>query len=686
MRPGAAESLEQGAATTRDTEIAMNRHATSIAVALILVGAMPVPPVAFAQLATFVARQGDQLVEGDKPFRFISFNIPNLQLVEDNFAPGAETPWRWPNEFELIDALESVRQMGGTVVRTYVLSVRRETGDIGEHVYVRGPGDFNEDAFRALDLAIEIAGKKGVRLVIPLVDNWKWQGGRAEYAGFRGKRADDCWTDEQVIGDFETTIRFVLGRVNTRTGVAYKDDPAILAWETGNELDSPPAWTRRIAALIKSLDPNHLVVDGNSLHGVRQESLDDPNLDVITTHHYPGPSGTNYVPAIRAAREACRGKKPYFVGEFGFAPLAEIERTYDAVIAEGVTGALLWSLRFHHRDGGFYWHDEPAGGRLYKAYHWPGFDSGAAYEERQVLELTRRQAFEIRGLTAPPIEPPAPPALLPIEDVAAISWQGSAGAQDYVVERAIAPPPQPAREGIGEGFDEPLIDASAPVNPAADANPSPSPSLQGRGISQWHVVGEPIDDASVQYRPLFQDAWAEPGQSYYYRVIARNSGGASEPSNAIGPVAVAHRTLVDECVDAALAASTSVGVEPSRGQDRRRREDVHRLAVPAGGAVVYGVAESIKQWRAIVFRDDGSPRLTADYLSDGREWTPATFHQQSSGASAGDYDYLQQVIVMSTDAANGARFLRLTAQGDEKAGNAAPALELSRVEIRYGGY
>ena len=26
----------------------------------------------------FITRRGDQLIDGDKPFRFISFNIPNL--------------------------------------------------------------------------------------------------------------------------------------------------------------------------------------------------------------------------------------------------------------------------------------------------------------------------------------------------------------------------------------------------------------------------------------------------------------------------------------------------------------------------------------------------------------------------------------------------------------------------------
>ena len=50
------------------------------------------------------------------------------------------------------------------------------------------PGKFNEDAFRTLDQVLDVANRTGVRLIIPFVDNWSWWGGRAEYAGFRGKK------------------------------------------------------------------------------------------------------------------------------------------------------------------------------------------------------------------------------------------------------------------------------------------------------------------------------------------------------------------------------------------------------------------------------------------------------------------------------------------------------------------
>ncbi len=211
-------------------------------------------------LANFLTRRGDQIMDGERPFRFISFNIPNLLVIEDAYEFTRPNPWRWPDEFELEDALESVRQMGGQVARTYVVSVHREGSDMGDFVHVRGPGEFNEEGFRALDKMVEIARRKGIRVIIPLVDQHKWWGGIGEYAAFRGKPAEAFWTDRQIIDDFKATVRFLIERKNVYTGVAYRDEPAIFGWETGNELDSTPEWTRDIAAYIKaarSESPGH---------------------------------------------------------------------------------------------------------------------------------------------------------------------------------------------------------------------------------------------------------------------------------------------------------------------------------------------------------------------------------------------------------------------------------------------
>ena len=130
------------------------------------------------------------------------------------------------------------------------------------------------------------------------------------------------------------------------------------------------------------------------------------------------------------------GKKVHVVGEFGFIPLDGVEKVLDAVISNGLTGALVWSLRFHNRDGGFYWHTEGASSNAFKAYHYPGFATGLTYQESDLLKLMRAKAFAIRGLPIPALEAPAPPVLLPIQSAAEIAWQGSVGAASYDVERA----------------------------------------------------------------------------------------------------------------------------------------------------------------------------------------------------------------------------------------------------------
>src|SRR5262245_58932755 len=108
-----------------------------------------------AESQNFLTRRGDKIFDGDREFRFISFNIPNLIVIEDAYEFTKPNPWRWPDEFEIEDALESVRQMGGRVVRTYVLSVHREGSDMGNFVHVRRPGEFNEEGFRSLDKFVE---------------------------------------------------------------------------------------------------------------------------------------------------------------------------------------------------------------------------------------------------------------------------------------------------------------------------------------------------------------------------------------------------------------------------------------------------------------------------------------------------------------------------------------------------
>jgi mannan endo-1,4-beta-mannosidase len=586
----------------------------------------PTPLQAESTLGGFITARGDQLMEDGKPFRFISFNLPNLQLIEDNM-PFAETSaWRLPDEFEIRDGLTTVRQMGGTVARIYSLSVVRTNDDPGMPGYVLGPGKFNEEAFRELDLVLKIANEQGIRLIIPLVNNWKWQGGRAEYAGFRGKTKDDFWTDPQLIADFEKTILFVLTRTNTLTGVRYCDDKAILCWETGNELSCPPSWTHEIAHYIKSLDHNHLVMDAVSSALLHPELLDEPDVDIVTTHHYPGPRMKKTFSAlIRENWAMAKGRKSYIVGEFGFVSTVQMEDAMKAIMDTGMSGGLLWSLRFHDRDGGFYWHSEPDGGDLYKAFHWPGSAIGAPYDEINLMASVRRYAFAIRGLTPPPIPVPAPPRLLPITDNDAISWQGSVGAASYTVERA----------------------------PNADG--------------PWSVAGINIDESFAQYRPLFNDESAPEG-IWYYRVRAKNEAGFSEPSNVAGPVTVTHATLMDELADFSKVHARQGRIEITPRGCRKAKEDAYRAAGNAGDALIYMLPASIENFRVFTFFPHNVADLKFSVSEDGRTYRDIPAGKNEYFGGPGDYGYWKPVLYHAGNIGGDARFLKIELTGETQIG------------------
>ncbi len=577
----------------------------------------------------FVTRQGDRLMDGPKEYRFISFNIPNLHYVEDNLPFEETNPWRLPDEFEITDALTAIQQSGGRATRIYTLSVQApgDAPDIPRHVL--GPGQFNEEAFRALDKVLEVANRTGVRVIIPFVDNWIWWGGIREYAAFRGKKKEAFWTDPQIIADFKKTIEHVINRTNTYTGIKYKNDKAILAWETGNELQCPDEWTREIARYIKSLDENHLVIDGFFSSVLRDESIENPYIDIVTTHHYPS-NPREMFEQVKSNRAKSKGKKPYFVGEFGFVETDAVRTLLNNVIADGTSGALIWSLRYRSRDGGFYWHSEPFGGDRYKAYHWSGFASGQAYDERNLMALMREKAFEIQGQTPPQLPVPIAPVLLPIEDVAAISWQGSAGAQSYDIERA------------------------------------------ERKNGPWIEVGRNISDAAIPYRPLFNDTSVEIGKAYFYRVKAQNDAGVSKPSNIVGPVAVRYLTLVDEMRDFSLVARHK-DVTPETSKTRNAKEDMDRMKGDNGASLVYKLPDTIRSCVVYAFL----PKELADFRfqvsSDGQTWQTVDAERKDFFSGEGQYGYFKPVRYQA-DTGQG-RFIKIEFTGEA---------QISRIEIAYG--
>jgi hypothetical protein len=463
-----------------------------------------------------IVRRGDTLYEGARPFRFLGLAAPNLHQNEGQLLPDFSN--RFPDEFETRDVLRTLQQMGARATRCFGLSIVSPE-DGGVPVYITGRRTYNEDAFRALDLVLSLCHEYDVRVIVPLIISQNFGGWRGvdEFAALAGKPGSAFWTDRGVKDDFRDLIRRVVNRRNTVSGILYRDDPAVLAWQLGNEFPSwwgdrhldektwdplVTAWSCEMAAFLKQTDPRHLVMEGG---GDRAPFIADPNIDVMSTHLYEYwnrlQGRSTDLPALaRADQAACRGKKVLIIDEFGLGSTGTIHRLMREIRKDGIAGGLLWGIRGHRRDSGFYYHNE--GGTPVNSYHWPGFATGNGYDERQILGILRTEAFAIRGETPPPLPMPSPAPVL-LRAGAGFTWRGSTGASSYVIERA------GAAGGPWQCLASGLEDSVVADVAAYESGKNPVPVV------------------------LFVDAKAPEGTRLFYRIKAVNAAGETVSSNVV---------------------------------------------------------------------------------------------------------------------------------------------------------
>ena len=464
-----------------------------------------------------ITRKVDVLYEGDKPFVFLGLAAPNIQANEDQILPDFSN--RFPDEYELRDLLSSINRLGARATRSFAFGIHSPK-DKGIPFHVMGRRQYNEDAFRSFDMLLALCKEYDVRILVPIIASQSFEivRGVDEFAALSGKtEVGAFWTDKKVKEDFKHFLRYLMNRKNTITGVVYKNDPAILAWQFGNEFDSyyndrklPPEiwkpiitnWQLEMAAYIKTINPNHLLVEAG---GDRQTMIDSPLIDIMSSHLYEywnrlfgGP--TELAPIAKEERERTRGKKVLLIDEFGLATLENQRALIKTIREEGISGGLLWSIRAHRRDGGFYYHNE--GGTPINSFHLPGFTSGYHFQAQQILDLIRKEGYAMRGMKVPPIEKPDQPPIL-WGNKGELVWRGSTGASGYNIERAESK--QGPWEVMAVGVQDSVI----------------------------FDVKKYTEDKIYKPTPLWFDETSDPGKVYYYRVKGINAGGETDYSNII---------------------------------------------------------------------------------------------------------------------------------------------------------
>ncbi len=523
-----------------------------------------------SEFRNFITRKGNRLMDGEKEYRFMGANMPGLVLPYDwtLYLPERmhlPTPWEQENGFKTLD------QMNFRVVRTWNLPIRGPKEEENPWHYVLGPGRFKEENFKVVDSLFALANRYGVRVMFDFTaEAGDMLGGIGTYAAHRGKKRGEFYTDPQLKEDYKATVRYVINRTNSITGVPYREDKAVLAWQFGNEMyGAPDAWLSEMAAYIKSLDSNHLVAE--TRHRPGKSMAIDANIDIVTRHlyaNYPGVEN-GWPAAIAKDLVGVKDHRPLFIGEYGpyldgkmFTHenvVGKVKEFLDYVQSEpAICGALIWSMYFHHQDGGFYWHQIMTYPAVW-SYHWPGFPSADAQREIGIMQAVREAAFRIQGQQLVPVPVPDAPELLPIGDVPLFSWRGAAGAGGYDVERA------------------------------------------SKADGEWKTIAQNVSDADVAYRPLFSDTTAVTGQDCYYRVIARNSSGASKPSNVVGPVAIKRVCVVDELQDFSRTDARSSGLKLNNDYNALYAEYLFRAKGGSNDWLSYKIAAPIDSVKVTTF-------------------------------------------------------------------------------------
>ncbi|MCO4239780.1 cellulase family glycosylhydrolase [Pseudarthrobacter sp. MDT3-28] len=247
--------------------------------------------------------EGTQFIRDGKPWRFGGTNCYYLH----------------ESSHQVIDAiLEDASSMGLTVMRCWAFN----DGTARPMALQPLPYVYPEKAYDSLDHTVFKAGQLGLKLVLPLVNNWPDYGGMQQYvAWFLGlvddsytenKHHDRFYTDPAIRACFLSYAEHIINRTNRYNGVRYGEDPTIMTWELANEPRNSSdtsgrgiyTWAAEVSSHIKKIAPQQLIAIGDEGLGLdASRNNEDPysasegnrwpeltalaSIDYGTIHLYP---------------------------------------------------------------------------------------------------------------------------------------------------------------------------------------------------------------------------------------------------------------------------------------------------------------------------------------------------------------------------------------------------------------
>jgi mannan endo-1,4-beta-mannosidase len=265
---------------------------------------------AAAQPAEFVRIDDGRFFIGDDPYYFIGTNFW--------FGMNLGVEGEQGDRARLRRELDHLSQLGLTNLRITAASEGPHTEQWRLVPALQPePGVYDEAVLEGLDYLLAEMARRDMRGVLVLNNFFMWSGGMAQYVSWatgepipypEPVQGGATWDDfqhfsarfyglEDAMVLFDDFVRMITARVNTVTGVAYRDDPAIMSWQLANEprgfdhSEQYVAWVDRVGAIIREAAPRQLIsLGGEGKLNPEWEQTQfervsrSPYLDYLTVH------------------------------------------------------------------------------------------------------------------------------------------------------------------------------------------------------------------------------------------------------------------------------------------------------------------------------------------------------------------------------------------------------------------
>ena len=186
----------------------------------------------------FVYAEGTHFMCDGEPFYFAGCNSYDMFTLGDGSSADSnediETKYMYKDQID--SRMQQMQDNGVTVLRTWGFS--NETW----HGFELAPGEYNEAEFMLFDYIMYSAQQHDIRVIITLENYWEAYGGidkKLSWAGLTGgshtNRAQ-YFSNETCKQWYKDYAKHFAERTNYFTGVQYKDDPTIFAWDLMNDV------------------------------------------------------------------------------------------------------------------------------------------------------------------------------------------------------------------------------------------------------------------------------------------------------------------------------------------------------------------------------------------------------------------------------------------------------------------